>query len=147
MNFEQLKDFTFELIDKLNHAKADNVEIEFEGIKISVSKNPVTTAVPQGASTSSAIQQNIVVETGEEEIPQDKTILSPMVGTFYTAPSPEAEPFVKVGDKICEGDVICIVEAMKLMNEITADKSGVVKEILINNGDVVGFHQPILVLE
>lgn len=147
MNFEEIKKFTFELIDRLDHAKTDNVEIEFEGVKISVSKNHETGAVLQGGSTSSSIQQNIVVETAEQQLPEDKTILSPMVGTFYAAPAPDAEPFVKVGDRICTGDVICIIEAMKLMNEITADKSGVVKEILVENASPIGFGQPILVLE
>ncbi|MDD3766069.1 MAG: acetyl-CoA carboxylase biotin carboxyl carrier protein [Eubacteriales bacterium] len=147
MNFEELKNFTFELIDKLDHAKADNVEIEFEGVKILVSKNPGANALLQGGGTSLSIQQNAVVETAQELLPEDKTILSPMVGTFYAAPAPDAEPFVKVGDRICAGDVICIIEAMKLMNEITADKSGVVKEILVENASPIGFGQPILVLE
>ncbi len=71
------------------------------------------------------------------------TIDSPMVGVFYAAPSPEKPPFVNVGDSVQKGDIVCIIEAMKIMNEITADKSGVIEEILVNNGDVVEFDQPL----
>ncbi|OGV47530.1 MAG: acetyl-CoA carboxylase, biotin carboxyl carrier protein [Lentisphaerae bacterium GWF2_44_16] len=75
------------------------------------------------------------------------TIDSPIVGTFYRAPSPEAVPFVKVGDKVNADSVVCIVEAMKVMNEIKAEKGGVIKEILIENGIPVEFGQPLFVLE
>ncbi len=71
---------------------------------------------------------------------------SPMVGTFYRSPSPGAKAFVEVGDTVKEGDPLCIVEAMKLMNEIEADASGVVKAILVENGQPVEFGQPLFVL-
>jgi acetyl-CoA carboxylase biotin carboxyl carrier protein len=71
---------------------------------------------------------------------------SPMVGTFYRAPSPGAEPFVQVGDTVKEGQTICIIEAMKLLNEIESDKSGVVKEILVENGQAVEYGQPLFVV-
>ncbi len=76
-----------------------------------------------------------------------KTIESPIVGTFYRAGSPGAEPFVKVGGKVEADTVVCIVEAMKVMNEIKAEKSGVIKEILVENGQPVEFGQPLFVLE
>lgn len=70
-----------------------------------------------------------------------------MVGVFYTAPSPEADPYVKVGSVVNKGDVVCIIEAMKLMNEVTATQSGTIKEILAENGDIVEYGQPLFVVE
>lgn len=75
------------------------------------------------------------------------TIDSPLVGTLYRAPSPEAAPFVKVGDKVTPDTVVCIVEAMKVMNEIKAEKSGVIRDILVENGSAVEFGQPLFVIE
>ena len=70
-----------------------------------------------------------------------------MVGTFYEAPSPDAKPFVTVGSQVNAGDTLCIVEAMKMMNQIEADKSGVVKQILVENEEPVEFDQPLFVIE
>ncbi|CAB3705257.1 acetyl-CoA carboxylase biotin carboxyl carrier protein [Paraburkholderia phenoliruptrix] len=78
--------------------------------------------------------------------PQGHVVTSPMVGTFYRAPSPGADPFVQVGDTVKEGQTICIIEAMKLLNEIESDKSGVVKEILVENGQAVEYGQPLFVV-
>ena len=74
-------------------------------------------------------------------------VRSPMVGTFYRSPSPEAKAFVEVGQPVKVGDALCIVEAMKMMNRIEADKAGVVKAILINDGDAVEFDEPLIVIE
>lgn len=74
-------------------------------------------------------------------------VRSPMVGTFYRAPSPEAKSFVEVGQTVSVGDPLCIVEAMKMMNQIEADKAGVVKAILLQNGDAVEFDEPLVVIE
>jgi acetyl-CoA carboxylase biotin carboxyl carrier protein len=78
--------------------------------------------------------------------PQGHVVTSPMVGTFYRAPSPGADPFVQVGDTVKEGQTICIIEAMKLLNEIESDASGVVKEILVENGQAVEYGQPLFVI-
>jgi|TARA_B100001113_G_C21113032_1_gene624102 acetyl-CoA carboxylase biotin carboxyl carrier protein len=77
---------------------------------------------------------------------EGEEITSPMVGTFYTASSPGADAFVKVGDKVNEGDVVCIVEAMKMMNEIKSDFSGTVSKILVENSDPVEFGQPLFII-
>lgn len=98
-----------------------------------VAANPADAQKASGASDQAAKKLN--------------TIDSPIVGTFYRAPSPEAVPFVKVGDKVNADSVVCIVEAMKVMNEIKAEKGGVIKEILIENGIPVEFGQPLFVLE
>ena len=74
-------------------------------------------------------------------------VRSPMVGTFYRSPSPEAKAFVEVGQTVKIGDALCIVEAMKMMNRIEADKAGVVKAILVNDGEAVEFDQPLIVIE
>ena len=81
-----------------------------------------------------------------EEVAGHK-IRSPMVGTFYRSPSPEAKAFVEVGQTVKVGDALCIVEAMKMMNRIEADKAGVVKAILVNDGEAVEFDQPLIVIE
>ena len=78
--------------------------------------------------------------------PAGHVIKAPMVGTFYRAPNPGAAPFAEVGQTVKEGDALCIIEAMKLLNEIEADKSGVIKEILIENGEPVEFGQPLFVI-
>jgi acetyl-CoA carboxylase biotin carboxyl carrier protein len=80
------------------------------------------------------------------EEPEGHLVKSPMVGTFYRAASPGAKPFVEVGDSVQAGDTLCIIEAMKLMNEIESDKSGLVKQILVENGQPVEFGQPLVVI-
>ena len=77
---------------------------------------------------------------------QGKSITSPIVGTFYAAPAPDKAPFVKVGDTVNEGDVVCIVESMKVMNEVLADKSGIVTAIAAKDGEAVEFGQPLIML-
>lgn len=78
--------------------------------------------------------------------PEGHIVKSPMVGTFYRAPSPGAPPFVEVGSQVKEGETLCIIEAMKLLNEIESDKAGVVKEILVENGQPVEFGEPLFVI-
>ena len=78
--------------------------------------------------------------------PAGKAIKAPLVGTFYAAPSPDQPPFVQVGDTVKKGDVVLIIESMKLMNEVTSDVEGVVQEILVKNGDAVEYDQPLMIL-
>ncbi|NSX12662.1 acetyl-CoA carboxylase biotin carboxyl carrier protein [Cupriavidus taiwanensis] len=80
------------------------------------------------------------------QLPAGHVVTSPMVGTFYRAPSPGAAPFVNVGDSVKEGQTVCIIEAMKLLNEIECDKAGVIKEILVENGQAVEYGQPLFVI-
>lgn len=79
-------------------------------------------------------------------VPAGEPVTSPMVGTFYRSPSPEAKPFVQVGDTVKKGDTLCIIEAMKLLNEIEAEEDGVIKEVLVENGQPVEFGQPLFIL-
>ena len=112
-------------------------------------------AADKNAAETQGVQNTVPVQNIEqpENVSQksdDQTgslVTSPLVGTFYRAASPEAESFVKVGDTVAEDSVIGIIEAMKVMNEIKAEKSGVIKEILVENGQPVEYGQPLLVIE
>ena len=138
------------LIEMLEASDLEELEIT-EGeesvklVKRSVEKNSINKI--QEKITTPIIEENkeqVINESGNEQVGDQ--ITSPMVGTFYTASSPGAEAFVKVGDKINEGDVVCIVEAMKMMNEIKSDFSGTVSKILVENSDPVEFGQPLFLI-
>ena len=100
---------------------------------------PVAVAAPVAAAPSPAVAAPAAPAP-------EKVIESPLVGTFYRSASPEAAPFVQVGSKVSEDTTICIIEAMKVMNEIKAEKSGIIKEILVENGQPVEYGQPIFVI-
>lgn len=100
---------------------------------------PVAVAAPTAAP--------VAAPAAEADAISGHTVRSPMVGTFYRSPSPEAAPFVEVGKSVKVGDTLCIVEAMKMMNRIESDKAGVVKAILVNDGDAVEFDEPLIVIE
>ncbi len=83
---------------------------------------------------------------GGDGLPEGHRVLSPMVGTFYAAPSPDAKPFVEVGSTVAVGDTLCIIEAMKLFNEIEADRAGTIRAILKKNGDPVEYGEPLFII-
>jgi acetyl-CoA carboxylase biotin carboxyl carrier protein len=121
----------------------EKVKIVKGGV-VSVSAAPVMSmpaAAPTGAAPSAAPARE-----SPEAGPEGHVVKAPMVGTFYRSPSPDAKVFVEVGQAVKEGDTICIIEAMKLMNEIEADASGVVKAILVENGQPVEYGQPLFIL-
>lgn len=107
-------------------------------------------AAPQQAPVSAAAPTASVpaqeVSSVSSEV-SGHAVLSPMVGTFYRSPSPEAKPFIEVGKQVKVGDALCIVEAMKMMNRIESDKAGVVKAILVNDGEAVEFDQKLVIIE
>lgn len=106
----------------------------------------VQQAPAQGISLSQTVQATdapVIVQTEAVNIGSDNVVTSPLVGTFYTASSPEAEPFVKVGDRVKKGQVLGIIEAMKLMNEIESEFDGVVEAVLVSNEEIVEFGQPL----
>ncbi|GIU17429.1 acetyl-CoA carboxylase biotin carboxyl carrier protein subunit [Shewanella colwelliana] len=92
-------------------------------------------------------QTETAVATQQADYDEDDLLISPMVGTFYLAPSPESTPLVKVGQRVEIGDTVCIIEAMKMMNQIQAKHSGTIKAILCHSGDAVEFDQPLMVIE
>ncbi|MBE6368519.1 MAG: acetyl-CoA carboxylase biotin carboxyl carrier protein [Lentisphaerae bacterium] len=112
-----------------------------------VAAAPVAVAMPAAAAVPAAAPAPAAAAAPAESAANRITIDSPLVGTLYRAPSPEAAPFVKVGDKVTPDTVVCIVEAMKVMNEIKAEKSGVIRDILVENGSAVEFGQPLFVIE
>lgn len=108
-------------------------------------------AAPQAAAVAPApavapVAQAAPVAAAPAEV-SGHAVLSPMVGTFYRSPSPDAKPFIEVGQTVNVGDALCIVEAMKMMNRIESDKAGVVKAILVNDGEAVEFDQKLIIIE
>lgn len=147
--------FDIEYVEKLAKVLADNslTEISLEDGEqaitlrkdlVAMTGAPVQTAVPQAAAPVPAVSAQ---EQPAEPTKKGKPITSPMVGTFYSAPSPDAKPFVEVGQTISQGDVVCIVEAMKLMNEIEAECSGKIVEICVKDGQPVEFGQVLMYVE
>lgn len=148
------------LIEMLEESQLNEIEIKegeesvklVKAISVPVQEQIVTSNVvapaPMPSTTKDTISEE--AESGQlndiEKI-SGKTVDSPMVGTFYAAPNPGAKDFVSVGDKISEGDVLCIIEAMKMMNEVKADSSGTIKQVLIENAEPVEFGQPLFVIE
>ncbi|MCW5624051.1 MAG: acetyl-CoA carboxylase biotin carboxyl carrier protein [Burkholderiales bacterium] len=108
-----------------------------------VAAPPLAVAAPVAAAAAGEPAAKAVAEPVE---PEGHAVKSPMVGTFYRAASPGAKPFVEVGQTIAEGDTICIIEAMKLLNEIESDKAGVVKAVLIENGQPVEYGEPLVII-
>jgi acetyl-CoA carboxylase biotin carboxyl carrier protein len=119
-------------------------EIEKEGFRLKLEKSPSTqraaTALPEAASPPKGASAAPAAPTSVETVPL-KDIVSPMVGTFYRSASPESPPFVDVGKSVTEDTVVCIIEAMKVMNEIKAETTGVVAEVMAENGKPVQFGQ------
>ena len=103
---------------------------------------PTTAAAPAGATEAGAAEG-----AAQKPTPSEHVITAPMVGTFYASPSPGAKPFVEIGDEIKVGQVLCIIEAMKMMNQIEADRAGRVASVMARNGDPVEFGQPLFVVE
>lgn len=139
-----------EIIYILENSDINEIDINFWGRKYRVVKSPGINVVDQKLSSDTDIlTQDNSITTPQDTPPANSEsanhnqILSPMPGTFYAAPSPEAEPFVKAGDVVKKGQTLCIVEAMKIMNEIEAESNGVISEILIKNGDPVEYNQPL----
>jgi acetyl-CoA carboxylase biotin carboxyl carrier protein len=146
------------LIDLVSESNVSELEItEAEG-KVRIVKGPVgapmavaaplTVAAPvPGASADGSAAAPATPAAAEPAAISGHIVKSPMVGTFYTASSPEAKPFVQVGSVINEGDTICIIEAMKILNEIEADKSGTVTRIMVVNGQAVEYGQSLFIIE
>ena len=139
-----------EIIYILENSEINEIDINFWGRKFRVVKSPGVNVIDdESAKNFSDFSQQVekantkphIAENTSESTNQE--ILSPMPGTFYAAPSPDAEVFVKEGVAVKKGDTLCIIEAMKIMNEIEAEQSGVISEILIKNGEPVEYNQPL----
>lgn len=119
------------------------LELEMEGFKLKLSKNK-NAEVNQTVTPKE--EPNVSLQTTQKPIQlnQQTVIKSPLVGTFYASSTPNGKPFVEVGSHVKKGQVVCIIEAMKIMNEITSPYDGIIKEVLAKNGDVIGFNQIIM---
>lgn len=118
------------------------------GTPVQLQQTHFVPAVAPVQAPAPVAQETTQVETSSQEPSlSGHMIRSPMVGTFYRSPSPESDPFVEVGQTVKVGDALCIVEAMKMMNRIEADKAGVVKAIFVNDGEAVEFDEPIIIIE
>ena len=127
------------------------IEVEHTGLKIRVARNltaaPQSYAVAAPAPAAAAAPAAAVETLAAAALPAGDQVKSPMVGTVYMAPQPGAPPFVKVGDKVTAGQTLMIIEAMKTMNPIPAGKAGVVRAILVTDGDPVEFGEPLAIIE
>lgn len=111
--------------------------------QVEVVAAPVTAAVPAAPVPATGAEALGVTHEEPAPVKEGTLVLAPTVGVFYSAPGPDARPFVEVGDQVKKGDTLCIIEAMKLMNEIPAEVDGTVAEICVGNGQVVEFNQPL----
>ena len=136
-----------ELLDESGIAEIEINEGE-ESVRISRYSSNAPAPVQQFAAPAPVAAAPAAAETpAETPAISGHTVNAPMVGTFYTAASPGAPVFCKIGDSVSEGETVCIIEAMKILNQIEADKSGVVKAILVENAQPVEFGQPLIVIE
>src|SRR5688572_20993642 len=144
------------LIDLVSESNVSELEItEAEG-KVRIVKGggavmhqvaaPMMTQAAPALPAGSA-QPAVAAAPAAAEVPAGHTVKSPMVGTFYRSSSPGAKPFVEIGSQVKEGETICIIEAMKILNEIETDKSGTITKILCENGQAVEYGQPLFVIE
>ncbi|TKB53659.1 acetyl-CoA carboxylase biotin carboxyl carrier protein [Ferrimonas aestuarii] len=125
----------------------ESVRISRTGTAPVATTYAVADAAPMVAPAAAPAPATQAAAPAAAPVASGHQVKSPMVGTFYRSPSPAAKPFVEVGDTVSAGDTLCIIEAMKMMNQIEADKSGVVKEILVDNGDSVEFDEPLFIIE
>lgn len=149
MNIKEIK----EMIQLMNENGLTEFEMEKDGLKIRLKKSgsgfeqQILVSEPRSAPSARHAESAESRRPAEPAASKKTEIRSPMVGTFYAAPAPDAAPFVQPGAQVQIGQVICVIEAMKLMNEIKAEVAGRVAEILVNNGDPVEFGQPLFRLE
>ena len=149
MEYEKIK----QLMEDMGNSKLTAIDIDFpDGTKISMKKEEkqliqMTESIPLGRNV---IKEDVKVEQNkdktEEKVEEGNTVKSPMVGTFYLKPSPDSAPYVEVGQKVKKGDVLCIIEAMKLMNEIESEFDGEVKEILVKDEEAVEYGKPLFII-
>ena len=147
------------LIELLNESGVGEIEITEgeDSVRISRESSPKKMVTKDGENVAGSRETTPIESSNKknqaknnkpsQELGNDFDVLSPMVGTFYGCPSPDDPPYVKVGDSVKEGDTLCIIEAMKMMNQIEADVSGVIKSIKVQNGDPVEFDQIIFVID
>jgi acetyl-CoA carboxylase biotin carboxyl carrier protein len=141
------------LADKVNDSSLSKIKIKNDDQEIVIEKETKVAPVPSMPPVMNMVSQAAATGTSEpvaealNKVPSGNVVKAPIVGTFYAAPAPDKAPFVTVGQQVKKGDVIMIIESMKLMNEVTSEFDGTVKEILVENGNPVEFDQPLMIIE
>ena len=136
------------LIGLLEESGIAEIEIKEGEESVRISRlNPNAPSVPTQFAAAPTLPYPAINTTPEPVVVAGRQVESPMVGTFYEASSPGATPFAAVGGRVKEGDVLCIIEAMKMLNQIESDKSGTIKAVLVKNGQPVEFGQPLFLIE
>ena len=147
MNIKELR----ELIELIEQSNIEEFEMERSGVRIRISKSltgPVVTQAPIVAKTPSTdSSERIQIEETPEKEETNHIFTAPIVGTFYLTPKPDAEPFVKPGDHVTESTVLCIIEAMKIFNQIECEVEGDIIRILVENGQPVEYGQPLFEIQ
>lgn len=143
MDLKELK----KLIEFLKGTDVTDLQIEKEGSKVRIRREKFMTTIefPRAAAAPEAAEQPD--EGLKDDTQRLVTVTSPLVGTFYRTPSPDAESFVELGDRVSKGQVICIVEAMKLMNEIECEVDGIIVKVLVENAQPVEYGEPLFLVE
>ena len=143
MEYEKIK----QLMDDMGNSKLTSIDIDFpDGPKISMKKEPkeVIKTVEHPLQVKENYKIEDIIDKPKENIVKEGNIVkSPMVGTFYLKPSPNSNPYVEVGKKVKKGDILCIIEAMKLMNEIESEFDGEIIEVLLEDGETVEYGKPL----
>jgi acetyl-CoA carboxylase biotin carboxyl carrier protein len=134
-------------MDEANIRKYAKLMRELELTGLEITEGNTVVRLERGVSPAAVPAQVLPLPEQKAEEPRGELIRSPMVGVFYAAPAENAAPYVAVGDRVKQGDTLCIIEAMKLMNEITAEKDGVIAEVCAGNGQVVEYGTPLFRLE
>lgn len=145
-----------QLIELVEKSSISELEVSTGEESVRVSRTPPAGSYPLvHAHTVAPVQTTIATSPGVVPVMEPPTIAetsghivcSPMVGTFYRSPNPDAKPFIEIGQAVSVGDPLCIVEAMKMMNQIESDKTGIVKAILLKDGQPVEFDEPLVIIE
>ena len=144
MEYEQIK----QLMEDMGNSKLSSLDIEFpDGIKIKMEKKEekqvIVSKVEEISASEEVIHRANEKEQAKESKQEGNIVTSPMVGTFYIKPSPDSDPYVEVGTMVKKGDVLCIIEAMKLMNEIESEYEGKIAEIFVKEGETVEYGKPL----
>lgn len=134
-----------ELVKLIDQTGISELSIESNGMKVAIKKNPGGPGGTEEGSVPAALAAP--AETKEKDPAKFTLVVSPIVGTFYRAPAPDAPPYVQPGDIVQKGQTLCLIEAMKMMNEIKAEVAGKVIEILVENGEPVEYGQPLFYLQ
>ena len=147
MDKKELLEMVDALAQQVNKSDLNEIEVETDDFRIKLFKQWVPPIVSEAHTVMTHPIYAEESKPASDTSANGKFIKSPIIGTFYAAAAPGKPPFVSVGDKITKGSVVCIVESMKLMNEITSDVDGTVAEILVSDGEAVEFDQPLIRIE